>query len=129
MPHPPIDQQIIFLYTANLAKTVHFYEKILGLEMVLDQGSCRIFRVTQHSFIGVCQRDDVVDDVGHKSKVIVTLTTQVVDDWYHYLQGQGVAFEKAPELNPTYNIYHCFLRDPNGYLIEIQQFLDPSWPT
>jgi hypothetical protein len=26
------------------------------------------------------------------------------------------------------NIYHCFLRDPNGYLIEIQRFLDPAWP-
>jgi extradiol dioxygenase family protein len=25
--------------------------------------------------------------------------------------------------------YHlCFLRDPNGYFIEIQQFLDPAWP-
>jgi catechol 2,3-dioxygenase-like lactoylglutathione lyase family enzyme len=125
MPHPPIGQQITFLYTADLAKTVHFYEKILGLEMVLDQGSCRIFRFTQYSFIGVCQRDDV----GHKSKMIVTLVTQAVDDWYHYLQGQGVVFEKAPELNPTYNIYHCFLRDPNGYLIDIQQFLDQSCPT
>jgi len=25
-------------------------------------------------------------------------------------------------------IYHCFLRDPNGYLLEIQRFLDPAWP-
>jgi catechol 2,3-dioxygenase-like lactoylglutathione lyase family enzyme len=129
MPHPPIDQQITFLYTPDLANAVGFYEQTLGLEMVLDQGSCRIFRVTQHSFIGLCQRDDVAADVGHTSRVIVTLVTAAVDDWYHYLQGQGVVFEKAPELNPTYNIYHCFLRDPNGYLIEIQQFLDPSWPT
>ncbi|OQY24133.1 MAG: hypothetical protein DRJ03_06405 [Chloroflexi bacterium] len=30
-------------------------------------------------------------------------------------------------LNPRYNIYHCFLRDPNGYLIEIQRFLDSAW--
>ena len=32
-----------------------------------------------------------------------------------------------PALNPEYGIYHCFLRDPNGYLVEIQRFLDPSW--
>ena len=25
------------------------------------------------------------------------------------------------------HIYHCFLRDPNGYLIEIQRFLNPAW--
>lgn len=129
MPHPLIDQQITFLYTPDLANVVSFYEQILGLEMVLDQGTCRIFRITQQSFIGVCQRDDVAGDIGHTSRVIVTLVTRAVDDWYYYLHGQGVVFEKAPELNPSYNIYHCFLRDPNGYLIEIQQFLDPSWPT
>ena len=53
---------------------------------------------------------------------------QEVDAWYHYLHEQGIAFEKKPMFNPNYNIYHCFIRDPNGYLIEIQQFLDPAWP-
>jgi catechol 2,3-dioxygenase-like lactoylglutathione lyase family enzyme len=27
--------------------------------------------------------------------------------------------------NRDYDICHCFLRDPNGYLIEIQRFLHP----
>jgi catechol 2,3-dioxygenase-like lactoylglutathione lyase family enzyme len=129
MPPPPIDQQITFLYTPDLVNSAHFYQQVLGLDIVLDQGSCRIFRVTQGSFIGVCQREGVEADVGHTSRVILTLITGAVDDWYHYLQGQGVVFEKAPELNTIYNIYHCFLRDPNGYLIEIQQFLDSSWPS
>ncbi len=30
--------------------------------------------------------------------------------------------------NPEYRIYHCFLRDPDGYQIEIQRFDDPAWP-
>ncbi len=33
------------------------------------------------------------------------------------LAAQGVVFEKPPADNPRYGIYHCFLRDPNGYLI------------
>ena len=40
----------------------------------------------------------------------------------HVLQARGVQFDKPPELNPKYAIYHCFLRDPNGYLLEIQRF-------
>ncbi len=40
-----------------------------------------------------------------------------------------VDIEKPPTLNPQYNIYQMFVRDPNGYLIEIQTFLDPAWPT
>jgi catechol 2,3-dioxygenase-like lactoylglutathione lyase family enzyme len=57
------------------------------------------------------------------------LVTTAVDAWYEFLIEKGVEIEKPPTLNPTYNIYHCFLRDPNGYLLEIQQFLDPAWPT
>ena len=55
------------------------------------------------------------------------IVTQEVDRWYEHLRARGVAFEKPPALNPKYNIYHCFLRDPNGYLIEIQRFQDPAW--
>jgi hypothetical protein len=60
--------------------------------------------------------------------VIVTLVTQDVDGWYARLLERGIAFEKAPAFNPDYNIYHCFLRDPNEYLLEIQRFCDPAWP-
>ena len=56
--------------------------------------------------------------------LIFTIVTPEVDAWYEYLRERGVSFEKPPEINPRYNIYHCFLRDPNGYLIEIQRFLD-----
>jgi catechol 2,3-dioxygenase-like lactoylglutathione lyase family enzyme len=51
-----------------------------------------------------------------------------VDVWHAYLAERGVAFEKAPALNARYNIYNCFFRDPDGYLLEIQAFLDPAWP-
>ncbi len=124
MSHPPIDQQITFLYTADLLATAQFYERVLGLELTLDQGSCRIYRTGAESFLGFCQREGVSPQ---QSTVIFTLVTQEVDAWYEYLLAQGVKFEKPPTLNPDYNIYHCFLRDPNGYLIEIQRFMDADW--
>jgi catechol 2,3-dioxygenase-like lactoylglutathione lyase family enzyme len=124
MPHPPIDQQITFLYTADLLATAHFYERALGLELTLDQGSCRIYRTGAESFLGFCQREGVSPQ---HSTVIFTLVTQEVDAWYEYLLAQGVELEKPPTHNQEYNIYHCFLRDPNGYLIEIQRFMDADW--
>ena len=56
------------------------------------------------------------------------LVTREVDEWYQKLRDRNVKFEKEPAYNPEYNIYHCFLRDPNGYLVEIQRFCDPAWP-
>lgn len=121
---PKIEEQITFLYTADLVVTAQFYEGIMGLELVLDQGSCRIYRTNQTAYLGFCQRDGI--DNEHPD-VIFTLVTSQVDQWYKHLRSQGVEFEKLPTFNPRYGIYHCFLRDPNGYLIEIQQFLDPAW--
>lgn len=125
MPHPPIDQQVTFLYTRDLEGTARFYEEVLGLSLALDQGSCRIYHVAGTAFLGFCRREEVPK---RPQGVILTLVTGEVDRWYEILVEKGVAFEEPPARNPRYNIYHCFLRDPNGYLIEIQSFLDPAWP-
>jgi catechol 2,3-dioxygenase-like lactoylglutathione lyase family enzyme len=129
MTHPPIDQQITFLYTHDLAGTASFYEQTMGLPLKLDQGTCRIYQVGQTAYLGFCQRSTATgapleaDSDDHD--LILTLVTPLVDEWFEYLRHRGVAFEKSPALNKKYDIYHCFLRDPNGYLIEIQQFLHP----
>lgn len=117
-----IDQQITFLYTRDLEASAAFYEDVLGLPLVRDQGDCRIYRVSSTGYLGFCRR---VDTPEQPSGIILTLITADVDGWYERLRARGVTFEKPPAANPQYQIYHCFLRDPNGYLIEIQRFDEP----
>jgi catechol 2,3-dioxygenase-like lactoylglutathione lyase family enzyme len=118
MMHPPIEQQITFLFTQDLEATAVFYEQVLGLELTLDQGDCRIYRVSQDGYVGFCRRAEP----GPEQGLILTIVTDHVDAWHAMLQERGVVFEKPPAYNPQYGIYHCFLRDPNGYLLEIQRF-------
>ncbi len=125
MIRPELTQQVTFLHTADLGKTAVFYQTILGLKMVLDQGVCQIFQVSADAFIGFCEHVEGANPDG----VILTLVSEQVDAWHDYLVAQNVSIEKPPTLNETFNIYHIFLRDPNGYLVEIQKFLDPAWPT
>ena len=125
MTQPPIEQQVTFLYTRDLRATARFYEDLLGLSLALDQDSCRIYHVAGGAFLGFCQRAKAP---ARPPGIILTLVTGEVDRWHEVLREKGVTFEKPPAHNPRYNIYHCFLRDPNGYLIEIQTFLDPAWP-
>ena len=124
MPHPRIDGQITFLYTRDLATTAHFYEEVMELPLVLDRGGCRIYRVNGEAHLGFCERDFAPEK---PEGVLFTLVTPEVDAWYAHLRAQGVPFEKPPAVNDVYGIYHCFARDPNGYLIEIQRFLDEGW--
>jgi catechol 2,3-dioxygenase-like lactoylglutathione lyase family enzyme len=124
MNHPSAEHQITFLYTRDLAATAQFYEDVMGLALALDQDDCLIYRTSGSGYLGFCEREDTPEQ---PQGVILTIVTAEVDQWYRHLREQGVVFEKPPAFNPDYNIYHCFLRDPNGYLIEIQHFLDPDW--
>lgn len=123
----PIEQHITFLPTRDLAATAAFYEGALGLPLALDQGACRIYRVAGEAFLGFCQSADAPERPGQT--VTLTLVARDVDGWAARLRAMGVPFEKEPQLNPRFAIYHCFLRDPSGYLVEIQRFEDPRWPS
>ncbi len=49
-----VQDQITFLYVADLERSTRFYGQVLGLALVLDQGRCRVFQITDTSFVGVC---------------------------------------------------------------------------
>ncbi len=121
----PFESSVNFYYTRDLPKTAEFWEELVGLPLVLDQGTCRIYRVSRDGYLGFCERSGQVVDA---ADAIVTLVTEKVDEVVDKLKGKGLQFEKDPCFNPTYNIYHAFFRDPNGLLIEVQRFEDPRWP-
>jgi catechol 2,3-dioxygenase-like lactoylglutathione lyase family enzyme len=125
MKHPPIDSQITFLYTNDLAQTAKFYEDVIGLSLKLDQGSCRIYQVGTDSYFGFCQRSANTPPNQEHSQMILTIVTHSVDEWHQYLTERGLRLEKSPVISSEYGIYHFFLRDPDGHLLEVQQFLDP----
>ncbi|MHC4947681.1 MAG: VOC family protein [Planctomycetota bacterium] len=120
----PLDAQITFCPTPDLEATARFYEDVLGLPLALDQGTCRIYRVTGSAYLGFCHRPGAVASEG----LILTLVTDDVDGWHERLAARGAAIEAPPRLNPTYRIYHFFVRDPAGHRVEIQRFEDPRWP-
>ena len=123
---PRIDQQITWVYTHDLDATAPFYEVTLGLQSVLDQGACRVYRASASSFLGLC-RARPGRDVEPRG-VVLTLVTPDVDAWYAQLQTAGAKLEGAPSRSEQFNVYCFFALDPNGYRIEFQQFLDPAWP-
>jgi catechol 2,3-dioxygenase-like lactoylglutathione lyase family enzyme len=87
---PPIESSITFFYTYDLDTSIQFYEDVLGLELWLDQGSCRIYRVSGDGYVGLCQSSETKTPLTDKqSNVIFTLVTQQVDEWFNYLTLRG----------------------------------------
>ena len=114
---------ITFLKTNDLEITSQFYIEQMGFDQVLDQGTCRIFKICENCYLGFCITEG---DTG-SDEVIYTIEIDDVDGYYEQLRRAGVDIEIPPRLNERYQICQMFARDPNGYLIEIQRFLDHRW--
>jgi catechol 2,3-dioxygenase-like lactoylglutathione lyase family enzyme len=114
--------QVTFLPTDSHQKVIDFYEGVLGLALVRDQRLCRIYKTGPMSYLGFCERGYTIPT---DFRVVITLLIDDVDGVYKLLQSRGIATEGKPELSERFNVYQFFVRDPNGYLVEIQRFLEP----
>lgn len=121
----PITEYITFLYAQDLDVSAQFYEQIFQFGLVLDQGSCRIYRIRAGAYLGICREKS--PHTTPTNSVIFTFVTDNVDGWYNRLLAFEVPIIKPPALNPDFKIYHFFVHDPDGYVIEIQRFMDPRW--
>lgn len=113
------DAQITFVYVAELERSANFYGRLLGLELVRDQGACRVYRAATDAYLGIC--DHRPPDPGG---VIITLVTDDVDEWAERLRSSGLVVD-GPRANAQFELRHCFVRDPDGHLVEIQRFDNP----
>ena len=118
------DALVTFIYVDDLERSSEFYADTLGLVLVLEQAHCRIYQVSASGFIGICRSGDRPTT---PKGVILTLVRDDVDGFCRQLVARGVELEKGPASNERFAIYHAFLRDPDGYLIEVQRFDDPHW--
>ncbi|HYF08922.1 MAG TPA: VOC family protein [Acetobacteraceae bacterium] len=124
-------QSITFLYAEDPAPSWRFYEEVLGLPMVQDQGSVRIYAVAGgRAFLGVCQAraPRATEESRAQGGVVFTFVTDDVDGAYERLRARGAVIPEPPAHSAQYRIRHFFFRDPAGYLLEVQRFERPDWP-
>jgi len=129
---PLIDQAVTFLYADPPEPSWAFYENVLGLKLVQDQGSCRIYEAAsegRRAFIGVCRAraPRASDNPRVVGGVVFTFVTSDVDGWHAHLKAKGVALPAQPAMSKDYQVYHFFFQDPAGYTLEVQRFDRPDW--
>ncbi|NND03837.1 MAG: VOC family protein [Acidimicrobiia bacterium] len=124
MKRPTIDRSIVFTYTNDLTSASRFFREILELDFVVDQGPCHIFRLTDDSFIGVC---DLPDRPSDQAGVTITIVSDDVEGWHEFLTARGVEYVKPPGHSERFGVFSSLFMSPHGYRIEIQRFDDSDW--
>lgn len=109
---------ILFTKTKDLGPIKEFYTGQLGAEIWLEQADCTIFRHGNFLF-GFCERDEI------ETQAMLTFfyeSKEEVDRMYSILKASATS---EPSQNAKYDIYQCFVRDPDGRTVELQYFNQP----
>lgn len=121
-----IASQITFLYYQDLATAQQFYENVLGLELVEDQGWAKIYRVNGTAFVGLVDEAHGSLKTQPENAVMITFVVDDVPGWYDYLREQGVKIRQEYGRSSTIQIEYFFAEDPGGYVLEFERFLKPE---
>jgi len=118
--------QITFIYLKELQPAIVFFEQILGLEKMDDQGWALIYRVSSNSYIGAVAGENAFKKPQDESAVLVTFCVNDVTGWYDYLQSKGVKILRELKERSDNQVRCFFFEGPGGYSFEIQEFMNPQ---
>jgi predicted enzyme related to lactoylglutathione lyase len=121
-----IQSQITFLYYQEIEPISSFYEEILGLELVEDQGWAKIYRTSGNAFLGVVSGEKGFHQPQDKNAVLITLAVADVPAWYAYLKDKGVKMLSEIIHSEEIQVQCFFFEGPGGYSYEVEQFLKPE---
>ena len=118
-----IDGTITFFYYDDLEKAMEFYEKIMGFEKVIDIPLAKVFRVHDDSHVGLVDGHTGYLKFKEDKPVMLSWFSDDIDGWHKHLLENGVDVEQPPEKQSYLEMRTLLFRDPEGYLLEVLQWL------
>ena len=115
-----------FLYYRDLKQAMAFYERVLGVELAIDQGWCKIYNVAGAAHIGLVDESRGSHRAADVKPVQFMIRVPDVEAWHAWVATQGVDALTNPRSNEALGIRAFVFNDPEGYQIEIQSALRPG---
>lgn len=115
---------ITFLYYRDLDGAVRFYERVLGLQLAIDQGWSKIYRMTGAAHLGLVDETRGMHRAADPKPVQICIRVPDVDAWHAWVESQGVDGLTEPRDSAALRIRAFVFNDPEGYQIEVQSALD-----
>ena len=71
-------------YYEDILEMQNFYQDVLGLEMVADQGWTKIYQVTNSGFIGLVDERRGMHSYTEEKAVTISFILEDLESWYEY---------------------------------------------
>jgi len=98
----------------------------MGFKLVDDQKWAKIYKINGNAFMGVVGEGKGFCKVQNENAVLLTLVVDNVYSWYEHLKERGITPVTEIQEKEDIQVRCFFLKDPGGYALEIQQFLNPK---
>lgn len=128
MPRPEVPNElaITFLYYRDLPRAMRFYEDVLGLELSIDQGWCKIYRICPGAHVGLVDETRGMNKWAAVKPVQLCIRAPDVDAWYAWAEEVGLDALSELFVSDELGIRAFVFEDPEGYQIEIQSATRPG---
>ncbi|MCX7325262.1 MAG: VOC family protein [Hyphomicrobiales bacterium] len=114
---------ITFLYYRDLPGAMRFYEQLLGLTLAIDQGWCKIYRITDGGYVGLVDEARGSHRANPVKPVQLCIRVADVDAWHAWIAPHNPEGLCGPRSSAELKIRAFVFNDPEGYQIEIQSAL------
>ncbi len=115
---------VLWLYYDELQPIQDFYEELLGVDLMVDQGWAKVYQASRTGFIGLVDGSRGLHQATQEKGVTVSFFTEDVDGWFERARGLGVEL-RTPELTDESGRVRVFVAyDPDGYYLEWDTFRD-----
>ena len=121
-----INGTITWLYYKDMLKMQQFYEEVIGLELIVDQGWAKVYRVTDSGYIGLVDERRGMHQFSEDKAVTVSVIINDLDGWYNYVKTNQTFELRSKEIGAgPDNMYRAFVGfDPEGYFHEFDRFYE-----
>ena len=115
---------ITWLYYKDVLAMQGFYEDVMGLELVADQGWTKIYRATDSGFIGLVDERRGMHKFSQDKGVTVSFILDDLDGWFNYVQQKQPFALRSEEIGTGPDgKYRAFVGfDPENYFLEFDKF-------
>lgn len=120
-----IEATVFWLYYDDLAPIQDFYERLLGVDLLVDQGWAKVYQASATGFVGLVDGARGLHQASDEKGVTISFFTSDVDRWFERARSMPGLELRTEEITDESERVRVFVGyDPAGYFLEWDTFLN-----
>jgi len=118
-----IEGMFTFTYYDDLDEAERFYRDVMGFEKVIDVEFAKVYKVAGNSHVGLVDGSKGFLKTSDEKPVMLTFVVDDIEAWNQRLKEAGVEITQLPKEATYLKMKTMLFKDPEGYVLEVLEFL------